>query len=253
MLPHRIAALALLVVSAGAYAEETTDPAGPAPEDTGLVPITPVSEMPVTPLETAAELTPPDIDGYLDPSLSWTEFNNTGVDDQPTGFRFIAGFLLKAPEGSPWRIAPEVGYFRLGAAEEVTSILDTNPPIAGYDAEVRTTRRLDATSLDFGARAAWQHEHFSVFGRLGINAYNAARRTSVVSHYTPDIPDDPDRPVFDDKPPTQSRTSIGVAWYGSVGLGYSFGEIPTVYIEAGGREVVGTELTTVNVGVLLNF
>lgn len=202
------------------------------------------------PAAEAVPLAPPDINAYVDVALGQSDLGNVGYEEQPTSYRLTAGFLF--PGEGAWRWSAEIGYDRIGKAEEVTSLTERrNINGASYDMTTTQTSTLDASALTFGARAARDIGPLQTFLRAGILHHHSAYKDQTKVSYRETLPIFPARP--DETRATRSDTDVGFAPYAAVGLGYRLGTVPTVYAEYTARDIGADWVDGVVLGVSLDF
>jgi hypothetical protein len=197
-----------------------------------------------------APLEPPDINAYVDVALGQSDLGAVGYDEQPTSYRLVAGFLF--PVEGAWRWSAEIGYDRIGKAEEITSTTERrNINGASYDMTTTQTSTLDASALTFGARVAHDVGPLDAFLRAGILHHHSAYKDQAKISYQETLPIFPSRP--DETRATRSDTDVGFAPYAALGVGYRLGTVPTVYAEYTTRDIGADWVDSVMLGVSLDF
>lgn len=232
-----------------------TLPATDSPYDPNLkpdfdAPMAPVAETP--PASAGPDYQPPAIDAYVDLAFTDGDLSHYGFDDTPGGYRFIVGFRLEKSPFANLTIAPEIGYLRIGKAEDQTVTRTNNMPIPQYVNVRTTTDHFDVSTLQFGLRAAYHLAGpLDAYVRTGVHFYHLAESSQVVLSYEPIPPNTTPRP--DDVQTSSSRAKVGTGAFGAVGYALSLGQVPSLQLEYGLYEFDGKPIGVFSFGALLNF
>ncbi len=232
------------------------DPSAPLPEfNTSL----PVFEDAAAsgPVEQASgqDYAPPAIDAYVDLAFTNSTFDALGFNDGSGGYRFMAGWILESASKGRWRLGPEVGYSRMGTTERETVTVDRNLTRPGYNTTRTDLVELDASALDFGARAGYTlSARIEGYLRGGLGFYHSARSEQTTRTYTPNESCPLPCPAL--PPDTQlanSTTDSGLSPFIAGGINVRLGDVPSVYFEYGVRRFDQEQVDTGAIGFLLNF
>lgn len=207
---------------------------------------------PAAPAPGTQPIAPPAIDAYVDLSFNNSDVTDFGYNDNPGGYRFIAGFVFQQYSTEKMTLAPEVGYVRIGLADESVTTITANNPIPQYRNIKTDLRSLDLSTLTFGVRAGFRlAEHLDGFARGGLHFYHGSRHDQTTYSYEPIAPNDVELP--DDARPTFSTSDVGTDYYISGGLAFNLGSVPALYAEYGVYAVGSDNIATTSLGFLLNF
>lgn len=213
--------------------------------------------LPTIPESVPAAATGPDykapaVDAYVDLSFTDSDASNFTFRNSTGGYRFLVGFLLEKPLFGKLRVAPEVGYLRMGRAHDETTTVTPNVPIPQYD-NIRTDlRELDMSTLQFDLRGGYTlFGPVEVYARAGVHFYHLAHKSQTVLSYTPIPPNTTARDT--DYQQTVSSTDVGSDLFGAVGIACSVGQVPSLFVEYGRYSLGGTSVNVVAFGALLNF
>lgn len=194
---------------------------------------------------------PPNIDAYVDIAGGSPDFDNLGYSDTDNGYRIVVGFLLEDVGGEKWRVAPEVGFLRLGNAQREESRVDLVYDTS-YETTITDTYTEEVSSLTFGARLGWRlGAHAEPFVRAGAHLYHTLHREQTTYEFKPKDGITTERPTEVTQP--QSTSEAKFAPYGTVGFAWSLGPVPSIYVEQGFYFVDSEPVTLTAVGFLLNF
>lgn len=228
---------------------EFVEPAPGAPGGTTSAAET--APLPV-PVDTGPPILAPPVDAYIDLSLNNSSLNNLGYGDQPGGYRFIVGMIFEQFSNARFTMAPEVGYVRIGLAEETTTTTTRNAPIPQYDNIKKEKHSIDLSTLTFGLRSGYQVTgQLEAFGRAGMHFYHGASQQQTTWSYVPVLSTTPER--SDDVQPSFSTADVGTDYYLSGGLAWKIGPVPSVYAEYQVIALGGSTIATTSLGFLLNF
>lgn len=217
--------------------------------NTALPPLAVETPAPEKPVDNRPDWPAPKIDAYLDTSFSNADFAGIGYQEEPSGYRFIAGFRMDTPALGNWSAAAEFGYNRIGRAERSIVTVDDSAP--NYTVTRTDMYNIDLSSLDFGARVGYAlMQRLEVYTRAGMHFYHTAEKSQTRFDFA-EKNLNPPRPSDLQQPASTSKASVG--GYGTLGMAVRIGSVPSFYVEYGIRQMSSDTVDAVNFGVLLNF